>query len=361
MKTLLCRCLLGLVFWPGNLAFQDSSKQTFTPNELATIANRALLLLNSPEPAKRAWGAYLVGQNDLSEVEPRLRQLLDHMSEYGENEIRSVLDAEIRLGTKLPPEIVKMIYVRYPVEATLLFSRSPGEYADIILPLFEKEQIRIRWLALGDLLSEAKSPGFAKLLMRQMQLIDLTVSVVDPHWGGGGYGGSCGHGGLEVKVPEDFPPVAFYELSDRPERGSLVLAPRPRPVYALRKLIAPGERASVDNGKCVILPQSADPVPYRQEFLSSMLDVYLGEIKFDTRIDVEWSNSKQFSKKVETYCQNILNKYERLKSLLLDKKLISPSDAKAMEAHLFLRFADFRKNKTHPIPEIHLDRVIVEK
>jgi hypothetical protein len=132
MRTLLAGFFLGLMFWPENLAFHVASAQTSAPNELATIADHALLLLNSPEPAKRAWGAYLVGQNDLSELVPRLRQLLDHMNEFGENEVRSILDAEIRLGTKLPPETVKMIYARYPVEAALLFSRSPGEYAEII-------------------------------------------------------------------------------------------------------------------------------------------------------------------------------------------------------------------------------------
>ena len=288
-----------------------------------------------------------------------MQQLLDHLDEFGENEIRSIIDAEIRLGTKLPPETVKMIYVRYPDEATVLFSRSPSGYAEVILPFFENEPISTRWLALGDLLSEAKSPEFAKLLMWQMQYIDLSVSVIDPH-SGSGYGGSCGQGGWEIKVPGDFPPVAVYELSYRPERGALVLATSPRPVYALRKLIAPGERASVLNGGALIC-QYGDPVPYRQEFLSSMLDVNLAEVKFDTGISLEWSDSKQFSTKVRTYCQDILNKYEHLKSLLLDKKLISPSDAQALEAHLFLRFADFRKDKTHPIPEIHLDRITIEK
>jgi hypothetical protein len=53
--------------------------------------------------------------------------------------------------------------------------------------------------------------------------------------------------------------------------------------------------------------------------------------------------------------------YERLKSLLLDKKLIAPSDAQALEPHLFLRFTDFRKDKTQDLPEIHLDRVTIEK
>jgi hypothetical protein len=358
MGRLLAECFLGLVFWPGIPALQVASAQTSAQNELATIASRALLLLNSPEPSNRAWGAYLVGQNDLSELEPRLRQFLDHIDEFGENEIRSILDAEIRLGTKLPPETVKMIYVRYPVEATVLFSRSPGEYTEIILPFFEETPISARWLALGDLLSEAKSPEFAKLLMRQMQRIDLSVSVVDPH-SGGGTGGGCGHGIPEIKVPGDFPPVAAYELSVYPKHGALVLAPGPRPVYALRKLIAPGERAGVDNLGAFICPYQ-NTAPYRQEFLSSMLDVHPAEVKFDTEISLEWSNSNQFSTKVRTYCQDILNKYEHLKSLLLDKKLLSASDAHALEAHLFLKYADFRKDKARPIPEIHLDRVTVE-
>ncbi len=158
-------------------------------------------------------------------------------------------------------------------------------------------------------------------------------------------------------MPSDFPPVAVYEFWETPEHGALVLAPKPRPVYALRKLIAPGEKASV--GGSIICPYM-DPVPYWQEFLSSMLDLY-PEVKFDTGISLEWSDSKRFSTKLRTYCQDILNKYEHLKSLLLDKKLIAPSDAQAWEAHLFLKLADFRKDKRHPIPEIHLDRVTVEK
>jgi hypothetical protein len=201
-------------------------------------------------------GAYLVGQNDLSELEPRLRQVLYHMNDFGENEIRSVLDAEIRLGTKLPSEIVKMIYFSYPVEATLLFSRSPSEYADVILRFFEEAPISARWIALGDLLSETKSPEFAKLLMRQMQRIDLSVSVVDPS-SGGGTGGGCGHGISEIKVHGDFPPVAVYKLSVYPEHGALVLAPKPRPVYTLRNLIAPGERAPVNNLGEFICPYQA--------------------------------------------------------------------------------------------------------
>ena len=93
-----------------------------------------------------------------------------------------------------------------------------------------------------------------------------------------------------------------------------------------------------------------------------MLDGYYpAEVKFDTRISLEWSDSKHFSTKVRTSCQDILNKYEHLKSLLLDRKLMSPSDAQSLEVHLFLKVEDFRKNKTHPLPEIHLDRVTVEK
>ena len=92
-----------------------------------------------------------------------------------------------------------------------------------------------------------------------------------------------------------------------------------------------------------------------------MLDVRSAEVKFDTGISIGWNDSEHFSTKVRTYCQDVLNKYEHIKSLLMDKKLISLSDAQALEAHLFLRVEDFRKDKAHPIPEIHLYRVTVEK
>jgi hypothetical protein len=362
MKLILLHILMQPLLWFGSIELQVPSIQGTTRDELASIRDQASKLLDSQNASKRAWGAYLVGQNGFSELEPKLQRLLGAIDAFGLDTcvVRSMLDAEIKMRTPLPQEILTKIYSSYPDEGTILFAQSPSRYPRSILRLFQGERVNARWLALGDMLLEMQAPGFPLVLMQQIKRIDLYVSVIDPKQGEGGVGGSWGEGIDELKVPIDFPPITVYSLSERPKRDAFIIATGPRTIFAIRTVVRPGGNTTIRNGGGY-LNGYWDPNVYRLEYLSSMLAVPIDDIKFGRQTRIEWSGPEQFSRDVYSHCNQILQKYDRITSLLQDKGLLTPSDVSSLEPSIRLRISDFRKDKTRPLPEIQLDKVIVEK
>lgn len=361
VKFSLLHMILPPLFWFGTAGSLALPVQAPSRDELIFVRDQASKLLDSQDASNRAWGAYLVGQNGLSELQPRLANLLDGIDASSVDEclIRSILDAEIRQGADLPTKILTKFYGRYPNEVTILFARSPEKNADAILPLFERERsVTARWLALGDLLLEGKAHDFPLVLMRQMQRIHLSITLTDLQEGG--IGGSWGEGIDDLKVPIGFPPVCVYDLSNKPIRGSIVIATGTHTIYASRTIVYAGQGITIRNGGGLV-SDYWDSNAYRFEYLGSILGLAQNDTAFSEHLVLRWNGAKQFIADVRSHCTGILQKYELIAALLQKKGLIARSDATDLQPEIALRISDLRKDKAVPLPEIQLPRVSVEK
>src|SRR5215204_5374749 len=111
-KLLLCVILLLLTNAPA--AGQRDDTQAVEPpsyGRLDGLRGEAARLLESQGNRERAWGAYIAGRNGLDDLAPSLvRTLADPALGYGPEEKivrQAALDALIRLGAKVPAEVLR--------------------------------------------------------------------------------------------------------------------------------------------------------------------------------------------------------------------------------------------------------------
>ncbi len=339
--------LQAAILMPEAFGFQ-------TPSNL----ERATQLLDSHDVRERAWGAYFAGQSGLSELQPKLKSILEQAATSDECLVRSAIYAEIKMKDDLSTEILASIYHRYPDETTILLSQSPKEHIDLILSLFKNQSGSARWLALGNLLLQTKAPGFASVLMQELKQMHIVVFVHDPYDAGGGIGGGWGEGIEDFRVPMGYPPISVYGLTDHLTPD--LIAKGPKPIYATETVINPGESAQLGNGGGR-LADYWESNAYRLEFLSSWLDLPKDEIQFNKYFSMVWNGPVQFTEEITLLCDRILEKYDRILSLLLDAGLISRSEVETLESSIALEFMDFRRDKTIELPVINWNRVSISK
>ena len=243
------RTLSGIAL---SLMLQLSSQGKPSPDTSSTATPRSgdprvlvPQLLGSNTPRDRAWGAVLAGQNHLKEFVPELLGELDqHIQDMGfEEQLVSscALDSLIQLDAAIPPDMLQPIFdLHHRAAAIILASNSVQGLEPNLLKLMDENLSDAEWLAIGNTLSEAKAPGFAASLLREIK-IEVSVFVTDDPSAGYGIGGDFGSGssncGGGIRMPDGFPPVAYYWLTTSPQHKSVALGPGPHPVYYGRGVI----------------------------------------------------------------------------------------------------------------------------
>jgi hypothetical protein len=104
-----------------------------------------------------------------------------------------VLDALIGLGAAVPVEEARKLYPEFAAQSMILLVRSPNDAQSALLDIFHDAKANWTWLATGNVLVKARTPGFAALLLGRFTQ-HMTVSVLDPGFGSafGGGGSECG-------------------------------------------------------------------------------------------------------------------------------------------------------------------------
>jgi hypothetical protein len=337
----------------------DSRRASESGDAPDEAKQRAARLLKSASKSARAWGAYLSARYELTENAPALVEMLEKTTrdEDGSDEsvylVRVLLDALIQLDAEAPAAALQTLYTRHPDETVILLSRSPGDNQSTLLALMsETSPYRVRWHALGNLLAQARAPGFAAMLVREMQ-VKATITIFSES--GIGYGSNgCGGGGYGrsfCSTLEGFPPVGGYLLTDYAGRGSRVLVGGKRTIYFQRyPNLCPGE----DNTVGV----SGNPNRHRQEYLLSMLQISPDEIEFDVepQFELVWINSRQYARDVRRLRAKVRRDYGELLERLQQSELLNADEAATLDApNLTFEILDFRTEPNAPLPEVSDD------
>jgi hypothetical protein len=185
--------------------------------------------LRSEDPLRVAWGARLARQDRLIALIPLLigkvreyQPAEESSSETLERDPRdallAVLDALIEFHAAVPAEEARKLYPEFAAQSLILLVRSPDDAQSALLDIFPDARANWTWLAAGNVLFKARTPGFAALLLSRFAQ-HITITVVDP---GVGEGGSAGFGsecGFSLRAPKrGWPPVGLYLLTQFPER-----------------------------------------------------------------------------------------------------------------------------------------------
>jgi hypothetical protein len=354
-KLLACAALLCVV-WAGAAA-QDGAGEVAEPvaarGPNAATEAEAERLLQSAESRDRAWGAYFAGHLGLKGQAPRLVELLDDPALAGgrfeDNYVRqSVLDALIRLDAEVPADKLLPLYAQSPDEVVILLARSLQENGAALLSLFADELPSDRWVAVGNLLAEARVPGFAARLLRGLK-IEARVLVFDSEGshgvgsaGGSGCGSGCGIGG--GRLPEGLPPVSYYTLSAYAGHGRVVVLPGRHPVYYLRTNFQ-----RLGASACPITDRDG----LRVEYLADLLNTTEESLGLDPRPwrEVVCADERGCRRALAGVRDGIVASHAALLRRLVADDLLDPAEAPELRPDITLDVTDSRDRRTFPLPD----------
>jgi hypothetical protein len=341
-------------FGQENQTEGNSSKDESPFGRASELRGEVARLLKSQSNRERAWGAYLVGQHGLKE---QVAALLDTIADpalgggWEERIVRqAALDSLIRLEAKVPADALRSLTPYFSDEKIILMSRAPEENSAALLETFDGELAgedgpNTRWLAVGNLLAETKTQGFAAALLRGLKFeADITILDREDNYGrgyGSGGGCGCGAGGW----PENFPPVGFYTLVANASRGAVVVAPGKYPVYYIRT-----ERY----GSCGCDGHTSYVRDfYRVEYLADLLDTTADALKLDAPPSqtIICKDARECRAELVGVRRGIEQAYAGAINSLVERNLLDASDAAALSPDITFRLHDERQRKTFPLPE----------
>ena len=167
----------------GQTRFVEAAQEPVGSRSIEKVKDEIARLILSENIKDRAWGAYLIGIYGLSEFSSALIELLIRSSDTSSSQAESretgflhriALDSLIQLHATVPGEKLLPFYQKFPDEMIILLAQSPAENTASLLLLLEEVTRGIGWVAVCNLLTEVKAPGFAALLLK-----DVRIEVYD--------------------------------------------------------------------------------------------------------------------------------------------------------------------------------------
>jgi hypothetical protein len=317
-------------------------------------------LFNSLLTKDRAWAIYLSGKYGLQEYVPAIFEVLEQSS--GRSQENGLvlgylaLDSLIQLDARLPAEDLMPIYERFPDAVTILLAKAPKENQQALLAIARKvnpqETNRPYWLAPCNLLAETEAKEFAAYLLREMT-INLLITVTDNAGIGGsdGRGFSVGCGFGSYPVPEDFPPLTLYVLSDQAKAGSVVIAPGPTTIFYEREAgqTEPYRRISAGRSH-----NSWDKNEYLLGYFAALLKTPVAGLPVTNNASrwLEWKTSSHYKQMVAIFRSELERGYAELKGRLIERELLTTAESEGLKPKIIMRVNDYRGDKRIKLPDI---------
>ena len=312
---------------------------------------KATQLLQAPGYREKAWGAYLAGKYHLQDQAASLVSQLAALRELAGSILRgdtpefavvqATLDALIQLGRPVDAAHLLPFQTQWTDEVLILLAQDPQANREALLAMATNalgDPIGTRWVAIHNLLVEARSAGIAAKLLSEVN-ISHVFHVVDRSGFGPGEGSGQGGGVLCFGAGDfapGFPPIGVYELVFSPQTGDVILAPGTHPVYYHRTLLT-GRRG----GSFVPL----DREQYRLEYLAALSYLPLGAIKraLAPTTVTRWTNANAHRSQVEAALSAQRAVIEQLLEKLQSAGVLAPDEANALQLEILIEQDDQRK------------------
>jgi len=344
----------------GNTVRCQTANNVKSADENSEIDATVRGLLESNRSQDRAWGAYLIGSEGRKDLSPLLYKILEHQSQDLSSEdtlvFHCALDSLIQMGQSIPAKLINPLFIRFPNEILILASRSAKENQGALLGLLMEDRSDLQWFAVSNILSKEKTPGFASLLVRGIE-IKASASVVDTliHGGYGegsdiGCGSSCGFG---ARLLDGYPPIGMYRIDDKADQQNGMVSDGRHPIFYQRRLVAAGDSFG-NSSRCESKWSRNES---RLGYLSDMLGIETSALEIDLNefFTIEWHDAKQFQSEMARHKKGVELTYWNLVVSLVENKLLSTDDANTLRPNLSIRVFDLRADKSVPLPKVRWD------
>lgn len=255
--------------------------------------------------------------------------------------MQAVLDVLIEMRMPVPWEDLEQWFRNFPDEVIVLMARNPAANEAPLLDWFDEDIPHSRWLAIGDLLAEHRTPGFALRLLRDLE---VTVAVtVGSGFGAGSGGGMSACGGCRPLAPlPGYPPIGYYKLMRQLIPGSALVAAGPTPIYVERGITSQHHVcwASGEPG--------ADRNEYRLDYLAALLYVPRDKLPFGAKSNysLPWLDEEQFSSDMQAIVADQKAQFGLLLRKLQDAGLLEAAEAAGLQPDLRFDVNHLRDDKS---------------
>jgi hypothetical protein len=330
------------------------------PEAVRGLAVQVPEWLQSGDPQRVAWGAYLAAQYRMSSAVPLIEAALDRTDVTGGGcassqcqspaVVFALLDALVQLDAPVDPVRVGRFLPRWPVQSLVLLGRAGADRDRTLLPFFEGAS-GLSWRAAANLLLETRSSGFAVSLLRPVHL-RLEVHVLDRS-NRVGLSGSVVGGVTEgcnvVGGAPGFPPIAEYLHDPSGRGGATLLADGPRPAFYRRRVGQPGlvpcSSLEARSGS----PTVQERIDYA---IALARPLEMSRIYATTIEHVVWTDAEALRTRVGQARRNLEGRYRSMIGSLVAQGRLTAAEAKTLPTAIDLSVIDQRDNQSAPLPAL---------
>lgn len=315
--------------------------------------------LQSPEARTRAWGAYLVLRDRLTERVPDLLALLQDyqvnesaatLSEVdGHDAMLAVLDALIQMRADVPVETAAKLYPEFRAQSMILLARANGDATEPLLRIFRTEQtFDGEWAAAGNLLATRRPSGLAAVVLSGLT---VRANILVTTNGAMGMGGSfvCGGGIDEPGSHPNWPEVGTYSMSACDRENGVVLAPGTHPAFYIRSV---NSQYHAELTYRCSKKDARDEI--RADYLATLLYSEVGFRPIQSHVShpIRWTSGANYLSELQGFIEEQQNLYRQVQQRLIAAQLLTESEAKSSKPILELTIFDARDSKTTPLPTL---------
>ena len=330
-----------------------ASQQDFVAwqNSISEATNTARAQLQSGEPREIAWGAFRAAAYRLRGLGPEVIAAIEqsptgHLSLEQSTMLASLFDAGVQLDLAMPAALLKRFWQMFPVQTSVLLARATGDRATTLLDLARSTN-GLRWFAVANALLEASAPGFAYLILKDVQFrILVAVSEDGTRTVGESAGSSCGVADGIGLNPSGFPPKALYSLG-LGTNGEIVLSSGPRTVYYRRTV----EYQAQFGASTFDVAGPTDEE--RFQYVTALAGSEWSRMSLSRSEPIRWQNGHQLIEDVAAVRSAAEYRYRALVEALTSAGRLTAQEADGLaKPAVEIKLVDTREDKSIPLPNI---------
>lgn len=245
------------------------------------------------------------------------------------------LDALIELGARPEPSLLVKVHDRRPVQALILLSRL-GPEGDFALRTVMSKARSESWFATANLLYLRKAPGFAALLLRDLQLTAHVYVSTSGNVSRGSVSRGFGHGDGGIGLAPGYPPWPAYSFGACATSGEVVLVAGPTSVCYQRRVATAGTSPAFTS--------SERSGPTAQDRLSYFATLAPG-LRAEESLAVAWRGEAALKTATARFIDEIRANYGRLIEALVKSSWLTSDEAAALATpDIRVEVVDLRPN-----------------
>jgi hypothetical protein len=318
MRLVVAFVVCGLIAWPRAGAAQTPARE-WSPRG-------AEMLLASSDPRDQAWGAWIAGRVRHKDAAPLIESVIKAAltdERHPPGRLYVALDALIELDARPDPAMLLEVFNQRPTQALILLSRLGASANASLLAILSRSK-SYEWFAAANLLNQRQTPGFAALVLKDVNFVAKVVVSADGSGGVGVEGGmSAGVGDKAGGLIDGYPPIADYEFRGCYGTGLGLLASGPLDVCYARYVSEAGLWPALSSHF-----RSGPTVDDRLDFFRSMAPNV--DLNSTESVSLAWKDDKATKEEMARLVDRIRRRHRYLLDQLVGQRWLTESEAAAL-------------------------------